>query len=365
MRNTLGMKTNMIQLLNEKGEADEASLKELKIDNDLLKKMYHFMLRGKVIDKKFLNLQRQGRIGTYGSYRGQEAAQVGSALTLEKHDWIVPSYREAVVSMIHGLDLKNFLMYLKGHFGGNRPPQNMNLMPIQVIIAGQIPQAVGIAWASKLKAENSVTACYFGDGATSQGDFHEGLNFASVMKVPVVFFCQNNQWAISVPLEKQMASETISQKAVAYGMTGVRVDGNDVLACYKVTKEAVERARRGEGPTLIEAVTYRQGSHTTADDWTKYRKREEVELWVNQRDPIARFEKFLKKRGLLTDQGIQELISQFEEEVEAVIEEFEKLSPPPSYEVFDYVYDQPHPELQKQKEELKNSIQGIRRDHHA
>ncbi|MDQ1002912.1 pyruvate dehydrogenase E1 component alpha subunit [Neobacillus niacini] len=365
MSNTLGMKTDMIQIINENGEVDESRFKELKIDNELLKTMYHWMLKGKVIDKKFLNLQRQGRIGTYGSYRGQEAAQVGSALALEKQDWIVPSYREAVVSMVHGLDLKTFLMYLKGHFGGNRTPQDMNLMPIQVIIAGQIPQAVGIAWASKLKGENRVTACYFGDGATSQGDFHEGLNFASVMKVPAVFFCQNNQWAISVPFEKQMASETIAQKAIAYGMTGIRVDGNDVIACYQVMKEAVERAKRGEGPTLIEAVTYRQGSHTTADDWTKYRKKEEVEVWVNYRDPFIRFEKFLKKRGLLTEQQIEILVTQFEDEIEAEIAAFEKLSPPPAYEVFDHVYDHPHPELLKQKEELKNRIEATRRDHNA
>ncbi|OLO37005.1 pyruvate dehydrogenase (acetyl-transferring) E1 component subunit alpha [Alkalihalophilus pseudofirmus] len=346
----------MVQILNEEGVANEERLAELDINNDMLLTMYQWMLKGRILDKRFLNLQRQGRIATYGPFSGQEAAQVGSALSLEAQDWIVPSYRETVVSMVRGLDIKQFLMFLKGHYRGNKPPENINLFPIQVIIAGQIPQAVGCAWASKLKGENSITSCYFGDGATSQGDFHEGLNFASVYKLPIVFFCQNNQWAISVPLEKQMASETISQKAIAYGMKGVRVDGNDVLACYQVSKEAALRAKNGEGPTLIEAVTYRQGSHTTADDWTKYRNKEEVDLWVNKKDPIVRFETFLKKRGLLTNDQKETLVSQFEEEIELAVAEFEALSPPPAYEAFDFVYDEAHPQLIAQKEELKNRL---------
>lgn len=277
------VRTDMFQIVNENGDANETLLSNLDLNNDSLVTMYKWMLKGRLVDKRFLNLQRQGRIGTYGPYSGQEAAQVGSAIAMEQQDWVVPSYREAVVSMVRGLEIKQFLKFLKGFYFGNTPPENMNLLPTQVIIAGQITHAVGIAWASKLKGENGVAACYFGDGATSQGDFHEGLNFASVFKIPVIFFCQNNQWAISVPIEKQMASETISQKAIAYGMKGVRVDGNDVLACYQVTKEANERARRGEGPTLIEAVTYRQGSHTTADDWTKYRDKEDVDVWVNKK----------------------------------------------------------------------------------
>lgn len=359
------VKVDMFQIVKENGDVNETLLSNLNLNNDTLVTMYKWMLKARLLDKRLLNLQRQGRIGTYGPYSGQEAAQVGSALAMEKQDWIAPSYRESVVSMVRGLDLKQFLKFLKGFYGGNKPPENMNLLPIQVIIAGQIPHAVGIGWASKLKGENSVTTCYFGDGATSQGDFHESLNFASVFKIPVVFFCQNNQWAISVPIEKQMASETISQKAIAYGMKGVRVDGNDVLACYQVMMEARERARRGEGPTLIEAVTFRQGSHTTADDWTKYRKKEDVELWTNQKDPIQRFEKFLNRRGLLSNEQKEMYVEEFENEIEAAIVEFESQTPPPAYEVFDHVYDQPHSQLLDQKEELKNRIESSRGNNHA
>lgn len=358
MSNVKQFQPEMVQILNEKGAANEAILSELNLTNDMLQTMYYWLLKGRVSDKKFLKLQRQGRIGTYGSFLGQEAAQVGSALAMEEQDWVVPSYRETVVSMIRGLEIKQYVKAFKGFLGAMKGPKEINLFPTQVIIGGQIPQAVGFAWAHKLRKENRVTTCYFGDGATSEGDFHEGLNFASVYKVPVVFYCQNNQWAISVPIEKQMASETIAQKAIAYGMKGVRVDGNDVLACYQVSKMANDRARNGEGPTLIEAVTYRQGSHTTADDWTKYRSKEEVELWTTQRDPLVRYEKFLQDRGLWSSEHKETLTAQFENEIEEALAEVEKLSPPPSYEAFDYVYDQPHPQLLMQKEELKNRIQS-------
>lgn len=356
MSNTKQFQHEMVQILNEKGEANEGALSELNINDDMLQTMYFWLLKGRVFDHKFLKLQRQGRIGTYGSFLGQEAAQVGSALAMEEQDWVVPSYRETVVSMIRGLGISHFVKSFKGFLGAMKGTEELNLFPTQVIIGGQIPQAVGFAWGHKLKKENRVTTCYFGDGATSEGDFHEGLNFASVYKVPVVFYCQNNQWAISVPIEKQMASETIAQKAIAYGMKGVRVDGNDVLACYQVSKMAIERARNGGGPTLIEAVTYRQGSHTTADDWTKYRSKEEVEIWSTQKDPLVRFERFLQKRGMWSVQEKDNLTEQFENEIEEALAEVEKLSPPPSFEAFDYVYDQSHPQLLMQKEELKNRI---------
>ncbi|MEH7249036.1 pyruvate dehydrogenase (acetyl-transferring) E1 component subunit alpha [Neobacillus niacini] len=358
MPKTYEVQPDMIQILNEDGEVDNDLFLKLNIDNELLLTMYEWILKGRVFDKKFINLQRQGRIGTYGSFAGQEAAQVGSALAIKKQDWIIPSYRETVVSLIHGVPLNNFLMYFRGHFGGTRPPKNVNMFPIQHIIAGQIPQAVGCSWASKLKGEDSVSTCYFGDGATSQGDFHEGLNFASVYKLPVVFFCQNNQWAISVPIEKQMGSETIAQKARAYGMKGVRVDGNDVLACYQVATEAMERARSGNGPTLIEAVTYRLGSHTTADDWTRYRSKEEVELWANKKDPLIRFESFLKQQGLFSSERKAEIVSMVEEEIETALAEFETVKPAPAYESFDFAYDKSHEDLLIQKEELKRRIKS-------
>lgn len=348
--------TEMYQIVNERGEYNEAALNDLNLNNELLQNMHYWMLKGRIMDQRFLKLHRQGRIGTYGPFSGQEAAQVGSALALSKTDWVVPSYRESLVSMIHGTSLKQFLSYLKGYFGGNRPPEDAKLFPIQVIIAGQVPHAVGCAWASKLKKEDSVTTVYFGDGATSQGDFHEGLNFAAVYNVPIVFFCQNNQWAISTPFEKQTTSETIAQKTIAYGMKGVRVDGNDVLACYQVAKEAIEKARKGEGPTLIEAVTYRRESHTTADDWTKYRSQEDVDAWV-KKDPIVRFERFLMNKGLLTTERKEEMVKQFEEEIEKAVKDFEGTPLPPAHETFDYVYEKPHPQLLKQREEFKNRLE--------
>lgn len=348
--------TDLYQILDEQGQADESKLSGLEMNRDLLFQMYQGILKGRLLDQRMLTLQRQGRISTYGSIQGQEAAQVGSALALDPQDWIAPTYREIAVLLTHGLDIKFLLMYMKGYFGGNRFPTNLNILPIQIMIASQIPHAVGCAWASKLKGEKQVTVCYFGDGATSEGDFHEALNFAAVFNLPVVFFCQNNQWAISVPYHKQTASRTIVQKAVAYGMRGVRVDGNDVLACYQVTKEAVNRARLGQGPTLIEALTYRLGSHTTADDWTKYRKEEEVEQW-RKKDPLVRLERFLKERQLLTDEIKENLLNRFREEIEQAVQDFEALPPPKAYEIFDYVYDKPHVLLMKQKEELQNRLE--------
>lgn len=353
------VRTDLYQILDEEGQADGRQLSALDVNDDGLLQMYRAMLKGRLLDQRMLTLQRQGRISTYGSIQGQEAAQVGSALALDPQDWIAPTYREVAVLLARGLDIKFLLMYMKGHFGGNQFPANVNILPIQIMIASQIPHAVGCAWASKLKGEKQVTICYFGDGATSEGDFHEALNFAAVFQLPVVFFCQNNQWAISVPFHRQTASPTIVQKAVAYGMRGVRVDGNDVLACFQVTKEAVERARLGHGPTLIEALTYRLGSHTTADDWTKYRTAEEVEQW-RQKDPLDRFERFLKGRHLLSPALKEELLGQLKAEIDEAVQEFEALPPPKAYEIFDYVYDKPHGELLKQKDELQKRIEGRR-----
>lgn len=347
---------NCYQILNEQGEVDEARLAALNLSQETLNDMYQWMVKARLLDKRFLTLQRQGRIGTYAPFSGQEAAQIGSALALKKQDWMFPSYRDLAACLVHGLSIEQALLYCRGHLHGSQTPADLHVFPIQIIIAGQIPQASGCAWASKLKGEDSVSICYFGDGATSEGDFHEGLNFAAVYQLPAIFFCQNNQWAISVPLHKQMASQSIAGKAAAFGMKGVQVDGNDILAVYQVTQEAVQRAKNGEGPTLIEAVTYRQGPHTTADDPTKYRDQAEVQKWTTEKDPLARFEAFLSKRGMWSEEVRDSYISQFEAEVNEAIALVEEAKPLTTDVVFDYVYETMHEQLSEQKAEVSKRI---------
>ncbi|TVX93381.1 pyruvate dehydrogenase (acetyl-transferring) E1 component subunit alpha [Paenibacillus agilis] len=273
------------------------------INEKLAIEMYKLLVLNRVFDRKLVNMQRKGQIGTYAPFEGQEASQVGSALALSKQDWMFPTYRDHAAMLTFGYEMVKIIWYWMGRIEGCIPPDNRNIMPPYVPIATQIPQAAGAAWASKYKNETACSIAYFGDGATSEGDFHEGLNMASVFKAPVVFFCQNNGYAISVPLSRQTSSETIAQKAIAYNMENVRVDGNDVFAVYVATKNALEAARSGKGPTLIEAVTYRYGAHTTADDPSRYRSIEESESW-RPRDPILRLEAYLFKQGML-DKDIQ------------------------------------------------------------
>jgi pyruvate dehydrogenase E1 component alpha subunit len=339
-----------VQILDESGNAAASDIEAM--DDELFVSMYEWMLKARQFDIRLVKLQRQGRVGTYAPYSGQEAAQVGSALALQKDDWIFPSYRELAASMVHGMPLKQFFLYTKGHLDGGKTPEGLNIFSTQIIIGAQMLHAAGCGWASKLKGEKTVSVSYFGDGATSEGDFHEALNFASVYNVPAVFFCQNNHWAISVPLKQQTASRTLAQKAIAYGMKGVQVDGNDVLAVHQVMKEAVERARNGEGPTLIEAVTYRQGPHTTADDPTKYRDGEEVDVWVKEKDPLVRLRAFLEGQGLWSGEKEDEAVQKITEEINEAVEEAEKTKIPSLYEAFDYVYDTSHPLLEKQKQEV-------------
>jgi len=268
----------MVRVIDENGEVvDDAEVPDL--TDDELVEMYRNMKLARRFDERAVSLQRQGRIGTYPPLSGQEGAQIGSAMALAEDDWTVPSYREHGAGLVRGLPLKQTLLFWMGHEAGNRIPEDANIFTVAVPIASQIPHATGLAWASKLRDEqDKAFLCYFGDGATSEGDFHEGLNFAGVFDTPNVFFCNNNQWAISVPRERQTASKTLAQKAQAYGFEGVQVDGMDPLAVYKVTKAAVEKAKDPEEgdlrPTLIEAVQYRFGAHTTADDPSVYRDEE-------------------------------------------------------------------------------------------
>lgn len=326
------------------------------LPGEKLLEFYRWMVFARIFDERCLNLQRQGRMGTYAPLSGQEAAQVGSAFALRPEDWVFPSYREHAVTMIHGLPAENILLYWMGRKEGNRIPPDVNVFTVAVPIATQIPHAVGAAWAAKIRGDKRAFIVYFGDGATSEGEFHEGCNFAGVFKAPIVFFCQNNQFAISVPLQRQTASETIAQKAVAYGFPGVRVDGNDVLAVYKVTKEALDRARAGEGPTLIEVVTYRFGPHTTADDPTRYRRQEELEEWRQRRDPITRMRRFLMQRGLLDEERDKAIAEEARERVAAAVRAVEQMPKAAATDIFDYVYAERPWHLEEQRRELLEEL---------
>ena len=316
-----------------------------------LKRMYRGMLLGRRLDERMIRLQRQGRIGTFAPIKGQEASQIGSVLTLRRSDWMVPSFRETAAMLWRGWPIEKLLKFFAGYLEGSQPDEGQNDLPITIPVATQLPHAVGLAYAAQYRGDDVVVMAYCGDGATSEGDFHEALNFAGVWSVPVVFLIQNNQWAISVPLKKQTHSRTIAQKALAYGVPGLQVDGNDVLAVYAASQEAVARAREGDGPTLIECVTYRLGVHTTADDPTKYRAEEEVKMW-EQKDPLTRFTAYMRQKSLLED-GLEQ---QVDEEIALAVERFEATPPPDPLTMFDHLYAELPPHLVAQREELARRL---------
>ena len=322
------------------------------LDDDRFVAIYRDLRLARHFDARAVNLQRQGRMGTYPPMAGQEAAQVGSAHALADRDWIFPSYREHAASHLHGVSLDAILRYWMGDERGS-VREEANVFPVAIPIATQILHAVGFGWAAALAGDDVVTVAHFGDGATSEGDFHEALNFAGVFDVPTVFLCHNNQWAISVPRERQTASETLAGKADAYGFSGVRVDGMDPLATYRVTRDVVERARRGEGPTLVEAVQYRFGAHTTADDPSVYRDDAEVERW-RRRDPIPRYETFLRDTGRLNDERVAAIETEVEETVAEAIERAEETRRDRVEAMFDHVYADLPPALADQRDRLRD-----------
>jgi pyruvate dehydrogenase E1 component alpha subunit len=264
---------------------------------------------------------------------------------------MVPSFRETAAMIWRGWPIDKLLRYFAGHLEGGQPAPGQHDLPITIPVATQLPHAVGLAYAAQYRGDDVVVMVYFGDGATSEGDFHEALNFAGVWHVPVVFVCQNNQWAISVPLKKQTHSRTLAQKALAYGLPGLQVDGNDVLAVYAASREAVDRARAGDGPTLIECVTYRLGFHTTADDPTKYRSSEEVAEW-ERKDPLTRFAAYLKKKNLL-EEGLE---ARIDEEIAEAVRRFEATPPVDPLTMFDHVYGELPPDLKAQREALAERL---------
>jgi 2-oxoisovalerate dehydrogenase E1 component alpha subunit len=347
------------RVLRDDGSADPA---EVLLPDEELVALYRLMVLSRQLDERMIGMQRQGRIGFYIGAIGEEATVLGSARAMEPHDWLFPSYREHSGALLRGLPLATFVCDLLGNAGdamlGHQMPCHEAWEPgrfasISSPIATQIPQAVGAAWAARIKGEEMVSLAWFGEGATSANDFHAGLNFAGVRKVPVVFLCRNNGWAISVPREVQTGSETIAQKAVAYGMTGVRVDGNDALAVYAATRRARQRAAAGEGPTLVECVTYRVEGHSTSDDPRAYRPAELVEPW-RRKDPILRMRLFLRQRGLLDDEADARLREEEKQRILAAVREAEAHpAKPPLESMFEGVYAEPMWQQREQLEELR------------
>lgn len=338
-----------LDILDEQGNADESLLPSF--SDDEIKNVYELLILSRTFDHHALSLQREGRLGTYASILGQEASQIGSALALEKSDWIFPSFREMGVYIAMGYPMHMLFQYWSGDERGVKTPGDLNIFPVCVPVGTQIPHAVGAAMAAKYKGDKIVVAVFFGDGGTSKGDFHEALNMAGVFRLPVVFICQNNHWAISVPREKQTASETLAQKAVGYGFDGIQVDGNDIFAVYKASKSAVDKAKAGEGPTLIECVTYRMSDHTTADDASRYRTQEQIEAW-KPKDPVLRLKLFMEKKGLWSEGYGKEVDGRSKEKVNEAVKKAESIEPPRPGDMFLYTYEKPSKRQMKQAEDF-------------
>ena len=319
--------------------------------DDDLRELLRLMIRCRRLDRECWALQRQGELTVYPPFEGQEAAQVGSAFALGREDFVFPSFRELAAAIVRGVDVVEYLQYHRGTWhGGPYDPIASRFAPICVPVATQIVHAVGWAMGAKLDGIAACSLAYFGDGSASEGDFHEAANMAAVFRAPVVLFCQNNGWAISVPSSEQYAAP-IAARAAGYGFPGVRVDGNDVLAVFAVTKQAVERARAGDGPTLIEAMTYRVGSHSTADDASRYRNDAEVEAW-RERDPIDRYRTYLLGSGVIDHAFVRACNEEAAAWVAEIRAAVTALGEPPASEIFDHAYADPPATLRSQRQEL-------------
>jgi pyruvate dehydrogenase E1 component alpha subunit len=357
----------MLQVVRADGGCD-AKL-EPNLRDDDLRSMYTFMLVVRRFNERMLLLQRRGRISFFIESTGAEACQIGSAFALNANDWVYPYYRDPGICLVRGVPLRLLIDQLmanaedanKGRqMGAHWGYKDWNIVNLSSPVAAHLPQAVGTAYAAKLKKDKTVCLTSFGDGATSQGEFHSAMNFAGVFKVPLVFLCENNQYAISLPFRRQTASPNVAVKAEAYGFEGVLVDGNDVLAVYKAARTAVDKARAGGGPTLIEAVTYRMGGHSSSDDPRKYRLQEELELWKS-RDPIKRFRVYLTNKGLLSEQEDRDIQERVESDLVASIKESEKVPPPTLLTMFTDVYAEMPWHLREEAEELTSETRGDER----
>lgn len=349
----------LFTVLREDGSADPAT--DPKIEREILLEGYRHMRRLRMLDARMILLQRQGRVGFYGACTGQEAVPIATGLVCTPNDWVFPALREQSIMLVRGFPLTKFVAQVFGNSGdvlkGRQMPSHPSGKQVHQVswsscIGPQIPQSVGAAWAMKRDpARRAVAFGFSGDGATSQPDFHAALTFAARLKTPSVIIVQNNHWSISVPTEKQTASRTIAVKARAYGIPGVRVDGNDLLAVYKVVRAAAERARSGGGPTLIEALTYRIGAHSTSDDPSRYRTDEEVERW-KRKDPVDRLSRHLRSIGAIDDAWEAALEEKLAAEIAACVTEVEKLPAPERPTLFDDVYAEPTWNLREQRELL-------------
>jgi pyruvate dehydrogenase E1 component alpha subunit/2-oxoisovalerate dehydrogenase E1 component alpha subunit len=349
----------LYQILDDNGTADPARVPPLAPDE--LARIYRGMMLIRIMDERLLALQRQGRIGFYGEAKGQEAAIIGAAHALGPRDWLVPALREAGAGLYRGLPLREYVAQIFGNGDdvskGRQLPchpgtRAAHYVTMSSCIASQLPHAMGMAWAARIQGDDAVVLGCLGDGATSEEDFHVAANFAGVYRAPVVFLCQNNQWAISTPVGLQTAAPTMAVKAVAYGFGGVRVDGNDVLAVYATVHEAVERARRGEGPTLIEALTYRVSAHSSSDDPTRYRDERITDDW-RKKDPIVRFRTWLTAQGLLDAAADERIRAELEAEVRETIAAQERVAPPPLGSLVEDVFAEVPRHLREQLEELE------------
>jgi pyruvate dehydrogenase E1 component alpha subunit len=340
------------QVVRPDGSYDADRVPE--IDDEALQDLYRWMLLQRVYDDRATKLQRRGRLGTIASGRGHEASIIGSGFALSKDDWIFPYGREAGALLMHGLSLRDLLLYWRGIENASRM-EGANVFSMAISIGSHIPLATGKAWGMQLTGEDSIAFANLGDGATSTGAFHEGMNFAGVLGAPAVFFCQNNQYAISLPFEKQTNADTIAQKALAYGVGGIRVDGNDVLAVYNAVSTARERALEGN-PVLVEAVTYRLGAHTTSDDPTRYRSDDDVEKW-QERDPLERYQMFLTETGRWDEIDEETIREEVEEEFSAAVDAADEFKERGIEEIFTYLHEETPSELQRQLEEFRELLE--------
>lgn len=365
--------SGLFQLIREDGTpVDEAALAQL--DRELARRLFEGMVRIRVTDARMMALQRQGRIGFYGEAVGQEAAVVGSAAVSEPDDWIVPALREAGVGLYRGMTLDSYIAQI---FGNAADPTKGRQMPchpcdrerhyvvMSSCVSTQIPHAVGIAMAMKIKGDaGKVCFGYMGDGGTSEGDFHVALNFAGVQRVPCVLICQNNQWAISTPGKLQTAAETIASKGIGYGVEAIRADGNDVLAVYHAVKYAADKARRGDGATFVELLTYRVSAHSSSDDPSRYRDEAVTEVWRGQRDPISRFEAYMLRRGWLGEGEREDVAQRLEIDVREAIARQEAIAPPALGTLIDDVFEEPTWLLREQLAEVERSPRAKNPHHH-
>ncbi|MEX1312362.1 MAG: pyruvate dehydrogenase (acetyl-transferring) E1 component subunit alpha, partial [Candidatus Sulfomarinibacteraceae bacterium] len=322
---------------------------------DVIREVYRYMVLMRGMDSKALKLQRQGRMGTWPPIRGQEAIQAGVARAMGDDDWLIPAFREHGIMMLRGVPAHLIYAYWAGDERGSCHPEGVRVFPVAVPVGSQWQHGTGVGLSLKLRGEKAAAVTLGGDGSTSEGDFHEAMNCAGVFKTNSVFVIQNNQWAISIPLHQQTAAETLAQKAHAYGIPGLQVDGNDVFAVYSAAVEALERARGGGGPTLIEAVTYRLGDHTTADDASRYRTDAEVAEW-EARDPISRLKKYMDNNGMWDDAREQALAEEVQAWIDLQVANLEEMPPQDPRDIFSHMYSEMPPHLKEQMNEVVGEV---------